>query len=65
MVHTLDVGNGFVAEAAGFEAMLAGIRQQDADDDQLLREVSPILDALYSHFSAEAKQSQSKGDTAA
>lgn len=65
MVHVLDVGNGFVAEAAGFEAMLAGIRQQVTDDDQLLREVSPILDALYAHFSSEPKQGQSQGDVAA
>ncbi|MFL6715444.1 MAG: chromate resistance protein ChrB domain-containing protein [Burkholderiaceae bacterium] len=62
MVHTLDIGNGFVAEAAGFEAMLAGIRQKVDEDDQLLREVSPIIDALYAHFSSEPKQGQSKGD---
>lgn len=60
MVHALDVGNGFVAEAAGFEAMLAGVRQRAVDDDQLLGEVGPILDAFYAHFSSEKQSSQTK-----
>ncbi|HAT30612.1 MAG TPA: hypothetical protein DCW29_07065 [Janthinobacterium sp.] len=51
MVHTLDVGGAFVAEAAGFEAMLAGARQQ-GDDDQLLDTMGAVLDALYAHFSS-------------
>lgn len=52
LVHVLDVGNGFVAEAAGFEAMLAGLRQRARDDDDLLAQAAPILDGLYAHFSA-------------
>jgi hypothetical protein len=51
LVHVLDVGTGFVAEAAGFEAMLAGLRQHARDDDDLLAHVAPILDGLYAHFS--------------
>jgi hypothetical protein len=51
LVHALDVGNGFVAEAAGFEAMLAGLRQHARDDDDLLAHVAPILDGLHAHFS--------------
>jgi hypothetical protein len=51
LVHVLDVGPGFVAEAAGFEAMLAGLRQSARDDDDLLAHVTPLLDGLYAHFS--------------
>ncbi len=50
MVHALDVGGAFVAEAAGFEAMLSGARRRTRNDDQLLEEMSTVLDALYAHF---------------
>jgi hypothetical protein len=59
LVHTLDVGNGFVPEAAGFEAMLAGVRQRATDDDQLLNEMSPVLEAMYTHFSTDSKPKKS------
>jgi hypothetical protein len=55
MVHALDLGEGFVPEASGFEAMLSGARQRAADDDQLLAEIAPVLDALYTHFSNDPK----------
>ena len=55
MVHALDVGGTFVPEASGFEAMLSGARQRARDDDQLLQEISLVLDALYQHFSTESK----------
>ncbi len=51
MVHVLDIGNGYVPEASGFEAMLAGARQNARDDDDLLDKISVVLDALYQHFS--------------
>ncbi|MDB5906117.1 MAG: chrB [Massilia sp.] len=51
LVHTLDIGDGFVPEASGFEAMVAGARQRTESDDQLLTEVSSMLDSLYVHFS--------------
>jgi hypothetical protein len=51
VVHYLDVGGRKpVAEAAGFEAVLAGLRDSCADDDALLEAVTPVLDALYQHF---------------
>jgi hypothetical protein len=53
MVHALDVGGAFVAEAAGFEAMLGGARQRASDDDQLLAQMGLVLDSLYTHFGAE------------
>jgi len=52
LVHYLDVGGGKpVVEAAGFEAVLTGLRDSCADDDALLVAVTPVLDALYQHFS--------------
>ncbi len=50
MVHALDVGGEPVAEASGFEAMLAGARERLPDDDALLAEISGVLDSLYTHF---------------
>ncbi|HET7133093.1 MAG TPA: chromate resistance protein ChrB domain-containing protein, partial [Gammaproteobacteria bacterium] len=51
LVHYLDVGGEPVAEAAGFEAVLAGLRDAVADDDELLRATTLVLDALYQRFS--------------
>ncbi len=53
LVHTLDLGEGYVPEANGFEAMLAGARQRLCDDNDFLAEVSLILDSLYAHFSKD------------
>jgi len=52
MVHYLDVGGVPVAEAAGFEAVLGGMRAQCQDDDALLGAMTPVLDALYEGFKA-------------
>lgn len=54
MVHALDVGGTFVPEAAGFEAMLGGVRQRAPDDDHLMRVMAMVLDSLYIHFSGES-----------
>jgi hypothetical protein len=51
LVRALDVGEGFVPEAGGFEAILAGARQRHADDDALLAEIGAVLDSLHTHFS--------------
>lgn len=50
LVHTLDVG-GAAPEAAGFEAMLKGLKSRITDDDQLLIEGGQLLDDLYAAFS--------------
>jgi hypothetical protein len=50
LVHFLDVGGEVVPEAAGFEAVLAGLRDATSDDDELLAAAAPVLDALYRHF---------------
>ncbi|MGF6484124.1 hypothetical protein QFZ91_006351 [Paraburkholderia sp. JPY419] len=55
MVHALDVGGVSVPEAIGFEAIMAGSRERTADDDQLLTAISPVLDAMYTHFAASEK----------
>ncbi|MEO7495757.1 MAG: chromate resistance protein ChrB domain-containing protein [Massilia sp.] len=54
MVHVLDLGRGFVAEAPGFEAVLSGARQRAPDDDALLAEIGPVLDSFYTYFSTSA-----------
>jgi hypothetical protein len=51
LVHSLDAGGLPVAEAAGFEAMLAGLRDAAADDDALLAAATPLLDALHRTYS--------------
>ena len=51
LVRYLDIGGLPVAEAAGFEAILAGLRDGRPDDDALLIAASPLLDALYRRFS--------------
>jgi hypothetical protein len=50
MVHALDVGGDPTPEASGFEAMLSGARARIDDDDQLLAEMTGVLDSLYVHF---------------
>jgi hypothetical protein len=56
LVHALDVGGPAPPEAVGFEAVMAGTRDCVENDDQLLEQMSPVLDALYTHFAASAKQ---------
>jgi hypothetical protein len=51
LVRYLDVGGLPVAEAAGLEAVLAGLRAGCPDDDALLAAAVPVLDALHRRFS--------------
>lgn len=53
IVHCLDAGGVPVAEAAGVEAVLAGLRAAAPDDDQLLAEASRVFDGLYQHYQQE------------
>ena len=46
-VHYLDVGGIPVAEAAGLESVLAGLRELHADDDQLANAAAAVFDALH------------------
>ena len=46
-VHFLDVGGIPVPEAAGLEAVLAGLREVHADDDTLAVAAGAVFDALY------------------
>nr|WP_315595031.1 chromate resistance protein ChrB domain-containing protein [uncultured Cupriavidus sp.] len=56
MIHVLDIGGTPVAEASGFEAVLAGARERLPNDDALLDEVGYVLDSLYTHFSSARKR---------
>jgi hypothetical protein len=58
LVHALDVGGVPVPEAAGFAAILTGVRASGADDDQVLAAMTPVLDALYSAFGQETSAEQ-------
>lgn len=50
LVHYLDIGGIAVPEAAGFAAIMAGARAQQANDDKLLQSISAVLDALYASY---------------
>ncbi len=47
VVHYLDAGGIPVAEAAGLESVLGGLRELHADDDRLLAAAEVVFDALY------------------
>ena len=53
-VHYLDAGGIPVPEAAGLEAVLAGLRELHADDDALAAAAGQIFDALYANPGAPA-----------
>ena len=61
IVHVLDVGGEPVAEAVGFEAVMAGARERISDDDALLAEMSNVLDSLYAHFQRQAQRTTDPG----
>ncbi|MCI0653039.1 MAG: chromate resistance protein [Methylococcaceae bacterium] len=51
LVHYLDVGGIPVAEAAGLETMMRGMRERLNDDDTLLSEARNVFDSFYLVFS--------------
>ena len=53
IVHCLDVGGVPVAEAAGIEAVLAGLRVVADDDNKLLAAAERVFDGLYQSFQLE------------
>ncbi len=55
LVHSLDVGGLPVAEAAGVEMVLGGMRQRCPDDDALLADAARIFDDLYAAYAEEGK----------
>lgn len=55
-VHYLDVGGIPVPEAAGLEAVLAGLRALHTDDDALVAAAGAVFDALHAAPQASAGQ---------
>ena len=50
IVHYLDAGGVPVAEAAGLEAVLKGLRESAKNDDALLASAAAVFDGLYLAF---------------
>jgi len=57
LVHHLDVGGMPVAEGPGLTTIMAGARCLQNNDDDLLKAMSPVLDALYAGYVTAIKQS--------
>jgi hypothetical protein len=55
LVHALDIGGAVVPEAIGFEAVMTGAKARALSDDELLTEMSNVLDSLLAHFAAIEK----------
>lgn len=54
LIHFLDVGGVQPPEAAGVESVLAGLRANLSDDDQLLAAAYGVFDGLIATFEHEA-----------
>jgi hypothetical protein len=65
LVHFLDVGGIPVAEAAGLAAIVSGTRSLHADDDALLKYVSPTLDGLYQSYATSEQPESAKSQPTA
>ncbi|KAA0998175.1 chromate resistance protein [Paraburkholderia panacisoli] len=60
LVHALDIGGPVVPEAIGFEAVMAGAKARALTDDEMLAEMSNVLDSLLAHFAASGKTDAGK-----
>lgn len=60
MVHALDIGGEVVPEAAGFEAVMTGAKARALRDDEMLAEMSHVLDSLLAHFAVSEKNTAAK-----
>ncbi|WP_321947853.1 chromate resistance protein ChrB domain-containing protein [Paraburkholderia sp. J10-1] len=60
LVHALDIGGRAVPEAVGFEAVMAGAKARALTDDEMLAEMSSVLDSLLAHFAASEKAEAGK-----
>ena len=58
VVHYLDAGGIPVAQAAGLEAILGGLREVHADDDALRAAAAAVFDALYANASLTPTRSR-------
>ncbi len=56
IVHALDMGGATVAEAAGVESLLAGLRRLHASDDDFLAAAAPAFDGWYAAFSTPSEE---------
>jgi hypothetical protein len=56
LVHYLDAGGMPVAEAAGVEMVLGGLRASQPDDDALLAAAGSVFDGIYMNFNTGAAQ---------
>ena len=55
VVHYLDAGGIPVAQAAGLEAILGGLREVHAEDGALIQATGTVFDALYANAANSAK----------
>jgi hypothetical protein len=60
LVHALDIGGPVVPEALGFEAVMAGAKARALTDDEMLAEMSNVLDSLLAHFAASGNTDAGK-----
>lgn len=54
VVHYVDAGGIPVAQAAGLEAILGGLREVHANDDALIKATNAVFDALYANAANQA-----------
>ena len=55
VVHYLDAGGIPVAQAAGLEAVLGGLRELHTHDDELIKATHAVFDALYANSGKTTK----------